>query len=89
MLAPGAALAERVERGEFGLPGPEESLRELRDIIATTDVTDAVFRTTHASNYLGIEGTLPEDKASMLEVLDRVLAEGGQGWLRPESTRRL
>jgi radical SAM superfamily enzyme YgiQ (UPF0313 family) len=89
MPAPGASLVGQIERGEFTLPGPKESLRELREIIATTQVTRAVFRTTHASNYLGIEGTLPEDKAAMLEVLDRVVAGGGQEWLRPESVRRL
>jgi radical SAM superfamily enzyme YgiQ (UPF0313 family) len=89
MPAPGASLLEQIERGEFKLPGPEESLRELREIIATTEVTRAVFRTTHASNYLGIEGILPEDKAAMLEVLDRVLAGGGREWMRPESVRRL
>ena len=89
MPAPGAPLVEKIEKGEFRLPRPEGSLRELRDTIATTEVTRAVFRTTHASNYLGIEGTLPEDKAAMLEVLDGVLAGGGREWVRPESVRRL
>jgi radical SAM superfamily enzyme YgiQ (UPF0313 family) len=89
MLAPGAPLAEAIERGEFVLPGPEGSLRELREIIATTDVTNAVFRTTHASNYLAIEGTLPEDKPAILAALDRILSDGGAGRLRPEYLRGL
>jgi radical SAM superfamily enzyme YgiQ (UPF0313 family) len=89
MLAPGAPLAEAVQRGEFVLPGPQESLRELREIIATTDVTSAVFRSTHASNYLAIEGTLPEDKAAMLQALDRILAWGDTAPLRPEFLRGL
>jgi radical SAM superfamily enzyme YgiQ (UPF0313 family) len=89
MLVPGTPLVEAIELGESALPGPEESLRELRDIIAATEVTDAVFRTTHASNYLAIEGKLPEDKAAMLEVIDKVLTGGGGTWLRPESLRRL
>jgi radical SAM superfamily enzyme YgiQ (UPF0313 family) len=89
MMVPGAPLAEQIERGEFVLPGPEESLRELRAIVAATEVTHAVFRTTHASNYVGIEGALPEDKPAMLKILDHVLAHGGQTWLRPESVRRL
>ena len=89
MLAPGAPLAEAVRRGEFVLPGPQESLRELREIIATTDVTHAVFRTTHASNYLAIEGTLPEDKPAMLGALDRILAWGDTAPLRPEFLRGL
>jgi radical SAM superfamily enzyme YgiQ (UPF0313 family) len=89
MMAPGAPLAEAVERGEFALPGPEESLRELREIIAATDVTNAVFRTTHASNYLAIEGTLPEDKPAMLAALDRILSWGDTRGLRPEFLRGL
>jgi radical SAM superfamily enzyme YgiQ (UPF0313 family) len=89
MLAPGAPLAEAIQRGEFVLPGPEESLRELREVIAATDVTDAVFRTTHASNYLALEGTLPEDKPAMLAALDRILALGGGVPLRPEFLRGL
>jgi radical SAM superfamily enzyme YgiQ (UPF0313 family) len=89
MLAPGAPLAEAIRRGEFVLPGPEESLRELREVIAATDVTRAVFRTTHASNYLAIEGVLPEDKEAMLAALDRILGGGGAAWLRPEYLRGL
>jgi len=89
MTAPGAPLAEEIRRGEFVLPGPEESLRELREIIANTDVTRAVFRTTHASNYLAIEGTLPEDKEAMLAALDRILDWGDTRQLRPEFLRGL
>jgi radical SAM superfamily enzyme YgiQ (UPF0313 family) len=89
MLAPGAPLAEASGRGEFVPPGPEDSLRELRDVIVATEVTNAVFRTTHASNYLAVEGKLPEDKVAMLAVLDRVLKDGGGAWLRPEVLRRL
>lgn len=89
MLAPGAPLAEEIERGEFILPGSEASLRELREVIAATDVTDAVFRTTHASNYLAIEGTLPEDKPAMLAALDRIISFGDTQSLRPEFLRGL
>ena len=62
MLAQGAPLAESVARGEFVIPDALGILRELREIIAETNVTQAVFRTTHASNYLPLEGTLPADK---------------------------
>jgi radical SAM superfamily enzyme YgiQ (UPF0313 family) len=89
MLAPGAALAESVERGEFKVPGAIDTLRELREIIAETNVTRAVFRTTHASNYLPMEGILPEDKLRMLEVVDRALAMGDAAPLRPERLRGL
>lgn len=89
MLVPGTPLAEAAEQGEFVVPGPTAILRELREIIAETDVTNAVFRTTHASNYLALEGTLPEDKEAMLAALDWILANGNVIPLRPEWLRRL
>jgi len=89
MLVPGTPLAEAAEQGGFVVPGPTAILRELREIIAETDVTNAVFRTTHASNYLALEGTLPEDKEAMLAALDWILANGNVIPLRPEWLRRL
>jgi radical SAM superfamily enzyme YgiQ (UPF0313 family) len=89
MLAPGAPLAESVQRGEFKLPNAVDTLCELREIIAETNVTSAVFRTTHASNYLPMEGMLPKDKPRMLEVVDRALAMGDTAALRPEYLRGL
>jgi radical SAM superfamily enzyme YgiQ (UPF0313 family) len=89
MLAQGAPLAESVARGEFVIPDALGILGELREIIAETNVTRAVFRTTHASNYLPLEGTLPGDKPRMLEAIDRVLAMGDRAPLRPEWQRGL
>lgn len=89
MVVPGTPLADEAARGEFVVPEPAVALRELREIIAETDVTDAVFRTTHASNYLALEGVLPEDKEAMLAALDRILAMGPAAPLRPEWLRGL
>lgn len=89
MLAPGAPLADAVARGEFVIPDALGLLQEMREVIAETEVTHAVFRTTHASNYLPIEGTLPEDKAAMLAAVDGVLGRGDEASLRPEWLRRL
>jgi len=89
MIVPGTPLAAAAERGEFEVPGPSAILRELREIIAETDVTKALFRTTHASNYLALEGTFPEDKEAMLAALDRILAMGQAAPLRPEGLRGL
>lgn len=89
MLVPGTPLADEAAGGEFVVPGPTAVLRELREIVAETDVTHAVFRTTHASNYLALEGTLPEDKQAILAALDRILAMGEAAPLRPEWLRGL
>lgn len=89
MLADGAPLVDDVQRGDFVIPDAMGVLCELREIIAGTDVTDAVFRTTHASNYLPLEGRLPGDKQGMLRVVDDFLDVGDRGSLRPEWLRRL
>jgi radical SAM superfamily enzyme YgiQ (UPF0313 family) len=89
MVEPGTRMEARVRSGEFEVPGPMPMLRELREIIAHTDVTDSLFRSNHASNYLPVGGRLPRDKAAMLAALDQVLAAPGVARLKPESWRAL
>jgi radical SAM superfamily enzyme YgiQ (UPF0313 family) len=89
MLTPGTAMEHKVSRGEVVLPDSLGILRELREIIAATDVTDALFRSNHASNYLPVGGHLPQDKAAMLATLDKVLTAPESIRLRPESWRLL
>jgi radical SAM superfamily enzyme YgiQ (UPF0313 family) len=89
MVVDGTPLAERMLRGEFTVPNPWAMLRELRELIAATDVTDSLFRSNHASNYLPVGGRLPQDKPRMLAALDRVLDHPDAANLRPESWRAL
>jgi radical SAM superfamily enzyme YgiQ (UPF0313 family) len=89
MLTPGTAMHERVAEGRLRLPDSIGMLRELREMVAHTDVSDCVFRSNHASNYLPIGGRLPQEKAAMLATLDRVLAAPQEAQLRPESWRLL
>jgi hypothetical protein len=63
--------------------------RELRQIVANLDVTDCLFRSNHASNYLPVGGRLPQDKQAMLASLDKVLEAPESVQLRPESWRLL
>lgn len=89
MVVEGTPIHERMVRGDFVAPGPLALLRELRELIAATDVTDALFRSNHASNYLPVGGHLPEDKPRMLAILDAVLDDPGRARLRPEGWRAL
>jgi radical SAM superfamily enzyme YgiQ (UPF0313 family) len=89
MLVPGTQLHREWEAGTFQLLKPEEMLAELRHVIQNLDgLTRCVFRTNHASNYLPLRGTLPEDKVRLLETLDTALAQGRDA-LRPEAWRGL
>jgi radical SAM superfamily enzyme YgiQ (UPF0313 family) len=89
MLTPGTAMERRVAAGEVVLPDSIGMLRELRDIVAGLDVSDCLFRSNHASNYLPVGGRLPLDKQAMLAALDKVLDAPEAVRLRPESWRLL
>jgi radical SAM superfamily enzyme YgiQ (UPF0313 family) len=89
MLERGTAITQRVQSGELVLPDSLGMLAELRAMIAATDVSDCLFRSNHASNYLPVGGKLPRDKQQMLTALDRVLAAPDLARLRPESWRLL
>ncbi len=89
MLVPGTAMHRKVATGQTVLPDQIGMLRELREIVAHTDVSDCLFRSNHASNYLPLGGHLPEDKGAMLATLDKVLQAPEAVQLRPETWRAL
>ncbi len=89
MLVPRTKLHAEWEAGKFQLLDPEEMLAELRQVIEHLNgLSNCVFRTNHASNYLPLKGTLPQDKKRLLAMLDAALARGRDA-LRPESWRAL
>ena len=89
MLVPGTELYRQWETGEFQLLEPAGMLAELRCVIEHLEgLSRCVFRTNHASNYLPLAGTLPQDRARLLATLDEALAQGKSA-LRPESWRAL
>jgi len=89
MVVPGTELYRQCKAGQFVLIEPLEMLEEIRVMIQHIEgVTCCMFRTNHASNYLPLAGTLPQDKERLLATLDRALAEG-ESVLRPEYLRAL
>lgn len=89
MLVPGTELYQQWQSGAFQLMEPEAMLGELRQVIGHLDgLSNCVFRTNHASNYLPLAGTLPQDKERLLATLDAAL-EQGRSALRPEFWRAL
>ncbi len=73
IVFPGTPLQEAIDRGEFHQISAEEVLREERLLIELLEV-NSEFVSDHVSNYLPINGKLPESKAEMLEQIDTVLA---------------
>ena len=87
MLIPGTPLHKEYQAGEFSLITPDEMLRELGIMIASTDLSAGLFHANHASNYLPIRAKLPGDKESTLAHIARALE--GKVNLKPEFMRAL
>jgi radical SAM superfamily enzyme YgiQ (UPF0313 family) len=89
MLVPGTPLALRSESGEFVLPDTRGLLAELGTMLAHIDVTDCLFTSNHASNYLPLRIRLPEEKQEALSIIEHVLSANRTDLLRPEHLRGL
>ena len=87
MLIPGTPLYKDFESGRFTLIEPVDMLRELRTMIAHTNLTRGLFHANHASNYLPIKARMPKDKETILKLIDDALA--GKVALKPEYLRAL
>jgi len=87
MVLPGTPLAHDISAVRFELPDNFGLLMELREMIASTELTDGLFFSNHASNYLPVKARLPEGKKQALDSIDMAL-EGKVG-LRPEWMRAL
>ena len=87
MLIPGTPLYKDHENGNFDLITPDEMLRELGTMIATTNISSGLFHANHASNYLPIRARMPEDKEKTLALISKALK--GKISLKPEYMRAL
>ena len=87
MLIPGTPLYRDYVNGTFELPDEAGLLRELREMIAATDLTRGYFFSNHASNYLPVKAKLPGGKQKALDLIDAALR--GEVGLKPEWMRAL
>jgi radical SAM superfamily enzyme YgiQ (UPF0313 family) len=89
IVVEGTPLHKEYVEGRFCLPDPFGLIEELRIIIAESNLTNCIFRSNHASNYLPIKATLPRDKESILKAIDGVISGRNSKMLRPEFLRAL
>ena len=83
---PDSPLFDEVARGQVVLPGPLDSLEEIRELVRGLEC-QTHLSCNHASNYLPLQGRMPSAKARILDLLDAALA--GRVPLRPEFVRGL
>ncbi len=86
---PGTILYHQVQRGEFALLDPFETLEEMKLIFENIAADNMKFVGTHASNYLPVTGTLQKDKQKMISIVDNVLKNRDARLLRPDDMRGL
>jgi radical SAM superfamily enzyme YgiQ (UPF0313 family) len=83
------------ERFEAGFKGEFESLdqaglfREMYQLLDALDLTQTIFRSDHASNYLSLKGTLGKDKEKLLAGVRTAIERPGDANLRAEWQRGL
>ncbi len=87
MVIPGTPLSDDLQTGRFELPDNLGLLTELKEMIASTDLSSGLFFSNHASNYLPVKARLPEEKKQALDLIDMALQ--GRVDLRPEWMRAL
>jgi radical SAM superfamily enzyme YgiQ (UPF0313 family) len=88
-LIPETGLYKELQRGEFELITPFDSLRELKTIVENSTFSNCLFSSMHASNYYSIRGSMPEDRNKVLKQLNTLLSRKDPNMLRPEFMRGL
>ncbi len=69
---PGTPLGDAIHEGRFVLPGSSECMRELRLLVENLDCATLLL-SDHVSNYVDLNGRLPDQKEELLASLDRCL----------------
>ena len=68
---------------------PLELFEETERLLEQLELTDTVFRSDHASNYLVLKGVLGQDKARLLRQVRAAIRQPELAGLRPEWARGL
>lgn len=82
---PGTPFWSDLETGDLDLPDALGMIREMREMLAHTNLSNGVFASNHASNYLPVRVELPGGKEAALKVIDAALR--GEMGLKPEWMR--
>jgi len=89
MTPPGTHIHELVKSKEFIPMSPMDILKELKILVEYLELSNCVFRTNHASNYLPIRGVMNKDKETILEILTQTIDNEDTSNLRPGYLRGL
>ena len=85
ICVPGTPFFEACKREDISLPDERGFLMEMKEMIQHTTLTQGVFASNHASNYLPVEIKFPHGKQEVLNLIDAALM--GEVALKPEWMR--
>ena len=88
MVVEGTEIYDTVEAGDLKVLEPRDVFKELQVLIKDLELTNCIFRANHASNYIPVGGTFPQDKKRILKKLDNILATDEVSF-KPEYLRAL
>ncbi len=90
MVLPNTLLHQEYAEKKWHLPDKFGLLEELKIIIENMQVKRRCFFTSnHASNYLPIKATLPDERDAIVKTLELILKERNEDILKPEFMRAL
>ena len=75
IVEPNTEIYEEVASGRFKLLSPKEIMLETTKLIENLELSNCVFRSNHASNYVALAGVLPFDKQKLLSALEKATEE--------------
>lgn len=87
MPEPNSPMYQDVKEGRFKMISAREYLEENRALVVGLDYGPFHFTSNHASNYVPLKGTLPDDREKFLAAIDSALA--GKSRIRSEFSRGL
>jgi len=74
-------LLHQIEKGQFKMLSAHDVLNETRKIIEALDVISVIF-SDHYTNYLNLNGRMPDDRDRMLGLIDEALTRD-ESYFRP------
>lgn len=70
MVEKDTLMYDKIKSSEIVLLSPKDVMFETYEFIKTLDVSDCLFRSNHASNYVSLGGNLNRDKVKILNKIE-------------------
>lgn len=77
MVEKDTLMYDQIKSSEMTLLSPKEVMVETYEFVKNLNVTNCVFRSNHASNYVSLGGTLNRDKERILNEIETYLNDKG------------